>query len=82
MEMTPLHPRYTEIPGTSKKSNNMVEKWKRKIQNDVGTMNKERTGDPRVIRNSLIFVDSDATWDHKRALACATTRDHVWIHGP
>jgi hypothetical protein len=29
-EMTPPHPRYAETPGTSKKSNNMMEKWKRK----------------------------------------------------
>jgi hypothetical protein len=32
----------------------MVERWKRKKQKDVGAVKRGRTGDLRVVRNSLI----------------------------
>lgn len=54
----------------------------KEIQKNVGTMNRERTGDSMVMRNSLICVANDATWEHGRVLACAATRDYVWVHGP
>lgn len=49
---------------------------------DVGTMKRRRTGDSRVVRNSLMKVAGDTIWDHGRVLAYAVTGDHVWVYGP
>jgi hypothetical protein len=48
----------------------------------VGTIKRGRIGESRVVKNSLLWGASDATWDHGGILACATTRSHIWIHGP
>ena len=45
-------------------------------------MKRGRTGDSKVLRNSLRRTDSDATWDHDGVLAYADTRDNVWLHRP
>jgi hypothetical protein len=45
-------------------------------------MKRGRTGDSSVMRNSLMWVASDAAWDHGGALACAATRHYVWVCGP
>ena len=43
-------------------------------QNDVGAMKRDSNADlSRVVRNSLMWVASDANWDHGQVLACATT---------
>ena len=45
-------PRHSETLGTTKRSKQVVKKWKRKKQKDAGTMKRGRTGDSRVARNS------------------------------
>lgn len=57
----------------------MEEKEKQK---DVGTTKTGRTGDWEVGRNSLMWVASDATWDHSEVLICAATGGHVWVCDP
>jgi hypothetical protein len=42
-------------------------------------MKRGRAGDLGVMRNSLIWVAGDATWDHGGVLACAATGDHIWV---
>jgi hypothetical protein len=44
-------------------------------------MKRGRTRDSRVVRNSLMWVDSDATWDSVVVLACAVTQRHVDVSG-
>lgn len=48
----------------------MKEKEKQK---GVGTMKSGRTGDSRVVGNSLMGVVGDATWKHGGVLACSAT---------
>jgi hypothetical protein len=43
---------------------------KKEKQKDVGTMKRGRTGDSRVVRNSLMEVASEAARDHGWVLAC------------
>lgn len=33
-------------------------------QNDLVMMKRGRTSDSRIVRNSLMWVANDATWDH------------------
>ena len=54
----------------------------KKKEKDVGTVKKGRAGDSRVVRNSLMYVASDSTWDHGEVLACAatgTTSESVYL---
>lgn len=40
-----------------------------------------RTGDLRIVRNSLMRVANYAILDHSGVLAFAATRGHVWLCG-
>ena len=51
-------------------------------QKAVGTVKRGRTGDLRVVRNSLMCVAGDAIWHHCEVLAYNATRGHVWTPGP
>lgn len=44
---------------------------KKEKQKDVYTMKRGRPGDLRVVRNSLMWIASGATWDYGEVLACA-----------
>jgi hypothetical protein len=66
--------------GVTKRNKQVVEKWKR--NRNVGTIKKGRTGDSRVVRNSLMQATGDTIWDHGRVLAYAVTHGHIRFHGP
>lgn len=50
-------------------------------QRDMSVMRRSRTGDLGVVGNGLMWVASDATWNHGGVLACVATRGSDWVHG-
>ena len=77
-EMTPDTQR-TWTPLKEISGGEMGEKEK---QEDVGTMKRSRTEDLRVIRNRLMRVAGDATWDPGEVLAYDATRGHIGVLVP
>lgn len=47
----------------------------------MGTAKRGRTGDSRVVRNSLMRGAGDATQGHGEVLTCPATNCHVWVPG-
>jgi hypothetical protein len=50
----------------------------KEMQKDVSVVKRDRTGDSRVVRNSLMWVASAATWGHGKVLVCTATNCYVW----
>lgn len=60
----------------------MVEKWKRKRIKRMWASGREAELDWMLqVRNKLMRVAGDATWDHSMVLAYALTRGHISVHG-
>lgn len=60
----------------------MVEKMeKMEKQRDMDVMKRSRTGDLRVVGNSLKWVASDATWNYGGVRSCVATRGYDCVHG-
>lgn len=56
-----------------------MEEEEEKNQEDVSITKRGRTDDLRVLKNSLMWEASNATYDHGKVLACAATKGHVWV---
>lgn len=55
-------------------------------QNDLVMMKRGRTSDSRIVRNSLMWVANDATWDPwwggSWSVLLLIGEGHVSVHGP